>query len=43
MQQAQADIAATYASALASVEIAAFLARRQREEEDDEDVLMLIA
>ena len=43
VQQAQADIAATYASALASVEIAALLARRQREEEDDEDVLLLIA
>lgn len=43
VQQAQDDIAATYASALASVEIAALLARRQREEEDDEDVLLLIA
>lgn len=43
VQQAKADIAATYASALASVEIAALLARRQREEEDDEDVLLLIA
>lgn len=43
VQQAQSDIAATYASALASVEIAALLAKRQREEEDDEDVLLLIA
>lgn len=42
-EQARADIEAIYQSALASVEIAALLARRQREEEDDEDVLMLIA
>lgn len=42
-QQAQADIESIYTSALASVEIAALLARRQREEEDDEDVLLLIA
>jgi hypothetical protein len=41
--QALGDIRATYRDAMASVEIAALLARRQREEEDDEDVLLLIA
>jgi hypothetical protein len=41
--QALGDIRSTYRDAMASVEIAALLARRQREEEDDEDVLLLIA
>lgn len=42
VDQAQAEIRSIYESALASVEIAALLAKRQREEEDDEDVLLLL-
>jgi hypothetical protein len=42
VSQAQDEIRAIYQSALASVEIAALLAKRQREEEDDEDVLLLL-
>lgn len=40
--ETQAEIRSIYESALASVEIAALLAKRQREEEDDEDVLLLL-
>jgi hypothetical protein len=42
VSQTQDEIRSIYQSALASVEIAALLAKRQREEEDDEDVLLLL-